>query len=174
MFHSRDALARMSTPTTMTGIQDRELVFSSPINPGVMGWYDMGSNDYIITGTEGDTFNVVITGEGGICGAASFSKTADFWMGILRNTTLSCRTGDTTSTIPFVFEGIYDNGQSGIVGMYSDALRLYTQFRDIESNRQLYTVSGDVGSTFGIGRIYGTRYDEIDTPEVSTTIVDGE
>jgi hypothetical protein len=173
MFHTRDALARMTTPTTMDGIATRELVFSSPVNPGVMGWFtlDQATNDYIITGVRDDTFNVVIVGEGGICGAQSFSKNADFWIGILRNTTLACRTGDTTSTIPFIFESIYSDGQSGSVGMYSDASRLYTQFRDVEANRQLYAVSGDVGSTFGIGRIFGTRFDEIDIPEVSTTIV---
>jgi len=164
LFH-RESVVSTLVINDSVPLQEKKLVYMSPVYPGVTGW-----SDGLVVSARNDTFSFAVPDQGGFCGAVSFSNNSDLYAGIKDNVTFQCRTGNQTTSIPFIFDSIYDNGAIGVVGMYSDASRVYTFFKDSEVNRQLYSVDGDVGSTFSVGRLFGQQYQEIQVPFVSSTL----
>lgn len=171
LFYTESVLSTLTNPFQATSnLTSESLVFSSPITPGVLGWYEQTTDDWIVASASNDTFTTIVPSQGGFCGASSFSRNTDFYAGVQDNVTFVCRTGNNTSSIPYLFDSLYSDGVIGVFGMYSDATRVYTFYKDREINRELYTVDGDVGSTFSIGRIFGQQYAEVQVPGLSSTI----
>jgi hypothetical protein len=169
IFHDLSTMARLDTPATT--VSTKGVAFSSPLLPGVLGWSKDEDDEWVATSSIDDTFSVILPSQGGMCGVKSFSANCDLSVGILDNVTFSCRTGDTQMEIPNIFKGTYRDGQHGVLGMYSDATRMFTSYDDVSLSREEYNVVGDSGSTFSIGRIFGRQYKEINTPETSSTVV---
>ena len=171
LFYTESVLSSLTNPFQATSnLAIESLVFTSPVTPGVLGWYEQTTDDWIIASASNDTFTTIVPSQGGFCGASSFSRNTDFYAGVQDNLTFACRTGNNTSSIPYLFDSLYSDGVVGVFGMYSDATRVYTFYKDREINRELYTVNGDVGSTFSIGRIFGQQYSEVQVPGLSSTI----
>jgi hypothetical protein len=161
-----DGLVFMSLDTVVR-VPDgaSEASMSSQIIPGVAAVHQNG----VITSSNDWKTSYVIPDEGGVCGALSFSKKADFLSGY-RGSSYYCRMGDTTSFVPNLFESVFTNGRVGSFGSLSDSERMYMYFENNFVNRSSYKSYGDSGSTFSIGRIYGQGFDTVEVPEVSTTL----
>jgi hypothetical protein len=173
IFHDTSTLARLQNPADVdTDLRKDmiELTYTSPVIPGVVSWYEQFQDDWIITSSYQDTLSIIVPSQGGFCGAKSFSKSADLFAGIKNNGSFLCRTGTETLVIPFIFDNLFGDGETGVLGVYSDANRSYSFYRDIEVNRVIYNVLGDTGSTFSIGRIFGQQYSEESVPGISTTL----
>ena len=113
----------------------------------------------------GNNVSVLNVFEGGVGGVKSFSGNADLFVGI-DNTDVLAVVGNATTTARSVFETIFDNGAPGVYGGFgsqTDAvLDLYV--RDVALTSAPFAWTGQVGNTFGVGRVDGTRIPEVGAP----------
>lgn len=103
--------------------------------------------------------------EGGVGGVKSFSGTGDLFIGI-DNTDVLAVAGNATTTARSVFETIFDNGAPGVYGGFGSqaesVLDLYV--RDVALTSAPFGWTGQVGNTFGVGRVEGTPIPEVGAP----------
>jgi hypothetical protein len=160
IFNSLDILARLPNGAS-------EVSMMSQVIPGVVGVH---ANDVITTSNDWKT-TYVVPNEGGVCGALSFSKQADFLSGY-RGVSYYCRMGDTSAFVDYIFDSVYTDGNVGSFGALSDSQQIYTYFSNTFVSRSSYVSAGDSGSTFSIGRIFGQGFNRgtVQVPEVSTTM----
>ena len=113
----------------------------------------------------GNNVSVLNVFEGGVGGVKSFSGNADLFVGI-DNTDVLAVVGNATTTARSVFETIFDNGAPGVYGGFgsqTDAvLDLYV--RDVALTSAPFAWTGQVGNTFGVGRVDGTLIPEVGAP----------
>jgi hypothetical protein len=161
----------LDDPTSIEDLGRQQLNMIAPITPGVFGWCTANTEteDILLTSALNDTVHTIIPDQGGFCGVTSFSGQCDLSCGIKDNNTFQCQTGETIMDIPFIFNGIYRDSSLGVLGVFSDATRMYTYYIDNEVGREQYSVVGDSGSRFSIGRISGRQFPKVTVPGVSTT-----
>jgi hypothetical protein len=165
VFHSLDSICRLP----ITASFDTPASMASSVTTGVL--VKKNNDDTLAFVNDWET-SIVEAGEGGVCGAVSFSQKTDLYCGY-SGTTFYIRTGDTRSDITSIFEtSVFTDAQVGAFGGLSDYQFLYTTFGTNIVNKRSYNASGDSGSTFSIGRVFGQSYNrkQITVPQISTTL----
>ena len=105
----------------------------------------------------GGNVAVVTPFQGTVGGVKSFSGTADLFLGV-NGTDLSVAAGGATVVARSLFETIFDEGASGVYGGHaSNAAQSLDLFvRDVPLAGATFAWTGQVGNTFGVGRVDGT------------------